>query len=79
MVALQLVRDNCFGTVLYREQCVPLPFDVLGAFVLNGGTVLQWLTGSPLQSDIFIAQRAPTGMRGSPWCTAQLLQTLFYI
>lgn len=46
MVVLRLDRDNPVGTeVLYQKEWIPVPVGIENGIVLNGGTILQRLTG----------------------------------
>lgn len=59
MVVLRLDRDNPVGTeVLYQGQWIPVPVDIPNAVVLNGGTILQRLTGGRWRAAIHRAVRA---------------------
>ena len=64
MVVLRVDRHNPVGTeVLYRGQWLPVPVHLPNAVVLNGGTVLQRLTGGRWKAAIHRAARANTRER----------------
>lgn len=59
MVVLRLDRDNPIGTeVFHRDKWIPVPVSIPNAIVLNGGTVLQRLTGGRWKAAIHRATRA---------------------
>ena len=59
MVVLRVDRDNPVGTeVRYQGRWLPVPVDHPNAIVLNGGTVLQRLTGGRWKAAIHRAARA---------------------
>lgn len=58
MVILRVDHENPVGTeVLYQDQWMPIPTDLPNAVVLNGGTVLQRLTGGRWKAAIHRAAR----------------------